>query len=103
MAQISGLASGTVWPVGATTNTYVVTDADGQVLTQAVEVTIAFFIPQILILPLTENEWLLVGHESALRSSVITIAAFDYGLGIPIKFEFVGVLVKLGSQCNLRV
>ncbi len=44
----------------------VIANAHAQVLAEAVEVLIALFIPQVLVLPALENQWRSVGNESSL-------------------------------------
>jgi len=76
----------------------VIANTDGQVLTQAIEVAVTFFIPQVLILTLAENQRFLVGHEGALRCGEVAIAPLDDGLGAPVQRQLVVVVVKLGCH-----
>ena len=73
----------------------VVADADGQVLAQAIQVFVALFVPQVVVLALAENQRLLVRHEGALRGRVVAVAPLDDSVGIPVDFEFVLVVIEL--------
>ena len=65
----------------------VVSDANGQILAQAIQVAIAFFIPQVLVLAVMENQrrcGRVRRRVAKPRSS--DFAPLDDGIGFPVEF-----------------
>ncbi len=51
LAQTAGQASGTVFPIGTTTNTFIVTDASGNTATCSFDVTVSDTEPPVIVCP----------------------------------------------------